>query len=250
MGLPLAPIHPVDESRYYRKSASVAIAELAQTATSGRTSGASPSGCVCSAFMGEDREPRRVYSPADVGERLGVSQQRLRQLAAAYERVRGDLPRDDRRARVWPEESVEELERARGAVQEGRATGVEAALRGEILADGVEVPKTPARAGAGDIAALAELVEELRGLREAVEAQNRLLREQGERLEAIELENRELREAAAVPEVGEKSVEEVPVEEVGEVPDPPQPVPTGSTPTGTAPVQTPRGFLKRLLGLR
>ncbi len=167
--------------------------------------------------MGEDREPRRVYSPADVGERLGVSQQRLRQLAAAFERVRGDLPRDDR-GRVWPEAAVEELERARALVRDGRATGVEAALRGEVAPDGSEVPPVPARPGAGDMAALADLVAELRGLREAVEEQNRILRDQGERLEALERENRELR--AALPTPAETVTEDRESEEPKSSPEP------------------------------
>lgn len=128
------------------KGAISAISALPQIATSGRTSGASPSGCVCSAIVGEKSEPRRVYGPGDVAERLGVSGQRLRQLAAVFERVRGDLPRDDR-GRVWPEPAVEELERARALVRDGRATGVEAALRGDIAPDGGEVPNAPARSG-------------------------------------------------------------------------------------------------------
>lgn len=148
--------------------------------------------------MGEDREPRRIYTPGDVAERLGVSDQRLRQLAVVFERVHGELPRHQR-ARVWTEESIEELERAREAVQDGRAPGVEAALRGEITPARIDGPETPARPGAGDIAALAELVEEMRGLREAVEEQNRLLRDQGERLEALESENRELRAVLPAP---------------------------------------------------
>jgi hypothetical protein len=183
--------------------------------------------------VGEEREPRRIYSPGDVAERLGVSDQRLRQLAAVFERVRGELPRDDRRARVWPEESVEELEKARAAVQERRATGVEAALRGEVAPVGVEAPKPPARTVTGDIAALAELVEELRGLREAVEEQNRLLRDQGERLEALERENRELRAALPAPV---------------EAPEPAPEIPESATPTRapeTAPAASPLGRLER-----
>lgn len=175
---------------------------------------------LCLALVGEEQEPRRIYSPGDVAERLGISSQRLRQLAAVFERVHGDLPRDERGARVWPEEGVEALELARELVQEGRAVGLEAALRGEPAPVGAP-DKTPAtKPAAGDVAALAELVEELRTLREAVEEQNRLLRDQGERLEALERENRELRTALPAGPIGDASSQEA---ELG-----PEPVPEAS----------------------
>ncbi len=66
--------------------------------------------------MGEDQQPRRVYSPHDVAERLGISDQRLRQLAVVFERIHGELPRQQR-ARVWTEESVEELKNAEGLLR-------------------------------------------------------------------------------------------------------------------------------------
>ncbi len=69
-------------------------------------------------------DARRVYAPGDVAERLGASGQRIRQLAAVYERVHGELPRDQR-GRVWPEEAVDRLHRAHAAVVEGRAPSVE-----------------------------------------------------------------------------------------------------------------------------
>lgn len=162
-------------------------------------------------------EPRRVFEPRDVAARLGMSVAGLRRLAHAYERVHGELPRDER-GRLWPEEAVEELERARNVVRSGRSVSVEAALQGAILPEGSEGQATPTRPGAGDLVALAELLEELRGLREAVEQQNELLREQGERLAAIERENRELR--AALPTPAEPVTEDRESEEQESSPEP------------------------------
>ncbi len=142
-----------------------------------------------------EQEPRRVYSPGDVAERVGISGQRLRQLARSYERVRGDLPRDER-GRVWPEEAVEELERARELVRIGRAGGIEQALRGELLPEGEETQPATRNPSASDIAAVAG---ELRAMREAIEEQNRILESMASRMEDLERENRELRAALPAP---------------------------------------------------
>ena len=138
-----------------------------------------------------DREPpeeRRVYSPADVAARLGVSSSGLRRLALIYERVHGELPRDPKLGRVWPMEAIYRLERARLDVQAARAVSVEQALADHRA--GLEPERAPAPAGvptgATGTNALEALVGELRALREAVEEQNRLLEEQGRRLEALE----------------------------------------------------------------
>lgn len=133
-------------------------------------------------------EPRRVYEPRDVAARLGMSVAGLRRLAHAYERVHGELPRDER-GRVWPEEAIEAIEDARNVVRSGRAVSVEAALRGAISPEVSEVLATPARRGEGDLAAL---VDELRALRESIDGMS-------ERLAAVERENRELRAALPTP---------------------------------------------------
>lgn len=143
-----------------------------------------------------EREPRRVYTPGDVAERIGISGQRLRQLARSYEHVRGELPRDER-GRMWPEEAVEELERARELVRIGRAGGIEQALRGELTTEGEEVHPPTRNPPASDIAAVAELTGELRALRQAVEEQNRLMGAMVSRLEDLEHENQRLREAVS-----------------------------------------------------
>lgn len=143
------------------------------------------------ANTGEERaRPERiVYGPKDAAARLGIGVTGLRRLAVTYERVRGELPRDER-GRLWPEESVEELEDARAAVREGRATSVEAALRGAVS-------QTPARgepANAGEKPDPTDpALGELRALRAAVEEQNR-------QVAALVEENRRLREALPPPE--------------------------------------------------
>ncbi len=151
---------------------------------------------LCCLPVDGEREPRRVYSPHDVAERMGISGQRLRQLARSYERVRGDLPRDER-GRVWPEEAVEELERSRELVRVGRASGIEQALQGELISEGTETPPATRNPSGSDIAA--EFAGELRAMREAIEEQNRILEAMTTRMEDLERENRELREAVSQP---------------------------------------------------
>lgn len=141
--------------------------------------------------MAAEGDARRVYAPGDVAARLGVSGQRVRQLAAVYERVHGDLPRD-RRGRVWPEGAVEALELAHAAVLAGRAGSVEQALRApEGAAEGpagAQPYPAPGRGARGDTEALAAVLEELRKLTGAVEGM-------GRRVAGLERENRELRDA-------------------------------------------------------
>lgn len=126
---------------------------------------------------------RRVYPPHEVQLRLEVSPSGLRRLAGIYERSVGPLPRDER-GRVWPEEAVEDLERARAAVREQRAVSIEAALRGQETPQGgagdperVNVPEAPfggIRGGSGPAEAI---LEELRALRGLVEEQSVRIRE-------------------------------------------------------------------------
>lgn len=182
-------------------------------------------------IMGEDRQPENVYTPGDVARRLGISAQALRRLAAGYERVMGELPRDER-GRLWPAPAVVRLEAARNTVRAGRYASVEQALSAGEGSEGVEAPPVPARPGAGDMAALTELVAELRGLRESVDGMS-------ERLEALERENRELRAALPAPAAPD------PVTEGGtNVPVPPEP---DESPTATRETRevSPPGLLER-----
>lgn len=136
-------------------------------------------------ILGVDQD-QTIYEPKDAAQWLGLSGAGLRRLAPIYERVYGDLPRDARRGRLWPQHAIYRLDRARMLVQEGRSPSVEAALRYEETGDDADLypaPRKPADAN------LAALLEELRGLRQAVERQNALLEEQGQRLAALEAPN-------------------------------------------------------------
>jgi hypothetical protein len=135
--------------------------------------------------ISEGHEQRRVYPPHEVQSRLAVSAYDLRRLAGIYERTMGPLPRDER-GRVWPEDAVEALEDARALVRESRAVSIEAALRGqEVRVEAEPYPATQ-RPSRENIDSGTAILEELRGLREAVSEQNRLLAEQGERLKRLE----------------------------------------------------------------
>lgn len=142
---------------------------------------------------GMDQE-RRYYAPEQAAGQLAVSGAGLRRLAVIYERVHGDLPRDQRSGRLWTQEAIERLARAREMVQGGRAPSVDAALRAEAAGEDADPWPVPRSAARDD---LAPLVEELRRLREAVEVQ-------GETLARLEEENRALRQALpAAPEEAE-----------------------------------------------
>ena len=149
----------------------------------------------------DEHNTQFVYGPGDVATRLGVSSAGLRRLAVLYERVYGQLGRDPRQGRVWPQEAVERLERARAKVRAGQAVSIEAALNSLTLGEpGAEVPEPPELAQASEEQdrdrALGAVVGELRALRLAVEEQNH-------RLHALEEENRQLRASLPPPGSGQ-----------------------------------------------
>jgi hypothetical protein len=135
---------------------------------------------------------QKVFGAGDVAKQLDISLPSLRRLAVVYERVYGELPRDDR-GRLWPEEAVARLQAARAAVRTGRAASTEAALRagddGEVVVVDRRYP-APSKAADDRADALEKLLEELRLLRGAVEGMSR-------RLATMEIENRNLREAVS-----------------------------------------------------
>jgi hypothetical protein len=151
----------------------------------------------------------QVYSPHDVAFQLGITTAALRRLAQAYERTFGELARDSRSGRVWPQEALDRLKRARTAVQDGRYVSVEVALR--AIADGGDIEAMPARVGTPEDAGQ-QLLNELRALREAVDWQNQLINDQWHRTEELD----EMPPSAVVklgsPGSSEKSLEGVPLE--------------------------------------
>lgn len=135
-----------------------------------------------------ERSPERVLAPREVCARVGLSPAGLRRLAPVYERVHGDLPRDDR-GRLWREEDVERLQAARDAVHAGRYTSTEAALRAGISPGEGEVPAAPRGGAPASLEAVQRLLEEM------VEGQRAMI----SRMEALEAENRELRRQLEPP---------------------------------------------------
>lgn len=148
-------------------------------------------------------DARRVYPPAEVQARLEVSASGLRRLAGIYERAVGPLPRDER-GRVWPEDAVEELERARAMVRDQRAVSIEAALRGQEAPAVEDAPHSPGPIEGRIHPSPAEaILEELRALRQLVEEQNRRIAELEETVRSgreLEAPRDEPQEAATEPE--------------------------------------------------
>ena len=149
--------------------------------------------------MNGDRPEQSLYDTSTAAKELGLTRQALNRLALAYERVHGALPRGRRHVRLWAPEAIERIRTARLAVEEGRAANVEAALRGfephpnpEQQNVGVQSSRVPERSSEGTSEArppsrlLEVLVRELHALREAVEDQNSLLRDQAHRLRRLE----------------------------------------------------------------
>jgi uncharacterized coiled-coil protein SlyX len=148
---------------------------------------------------GGEKNEQLVYGPADVAARLGVSPAGLRRLAVVYERVYGELRRDPRLGRVWPQEAVERLGRARNMVNTGQAVSVESALNALASGDpsAYDDPRPPealarSRGAPDQEHALEALVGELRALRQTIEEQNR-------RLHALEEQNRQLQATLPPP---------------------------------------------------
>jgi hypothetical protein len=87
-------------------------------------------------------------------------------------------------------------------VRGGRAPSVEAALRFEVTGDDVDLYPPPRRPVEANLVAL---LEELRGLRAAVEHQNHLLEEQGRRLDALEAPEQPSASSKSAPDASEGS---------------------------------------------
>src|SRR5215213_8122950 len=132
-------------------------------------------------IMEENGSEQQLVKSAAAANVLGISKTHLNRLAPIYEQVHGELPRGGRHARLWPLEAIERIQSARLAVKERRAESIEAALRGFYTPEDLQSFRLPASISKGTLEtqasprALEELAGELHALREAVEAQNRLL---------------------------------------------------------------------------
>jgi hypothetical protein len=131
----------------------------------------------------DGKRDQRSYEAHEAAAMLGMSGANLRRLAPIYERVYGELPRDVRRGRVWPDHAIDRLKRARDAVRAGQAGSVQAALVAERTGEDLSSGKADALPAPNS---LAELVADIRALRRTIEDQSRLIVEQGRRLEALE----------------------------------------------------------------
>ena len=131
--------------------------------------------------MEEEGSEQQLVKSAAAANVLGISKTTLNRLAPIYEQVHGELPRGGRHVRLWPLEAIERIQSARLAVKERRAESIEAALRGFYTPEALQSFRLPASISEGTLEtqasprALEELAGELHALREAVEAQNRLL---------------------------------------------------------------------------
>ena len=131
--------------------------------------------------MEEEGSEQQLVKSAAAANALGISTTTLNRLAPIYEQVHGELHRGGRHVRLWPPEAIERIQSARLAVKERRAESIEAALRGFYTPEALQSFRLPASISEGPLEtqasprALEELAGELHALREAVEAQNRLL---------------------------------------------------------------------------
>ena len=132
-------------------------------------------------IMEDNGSEQQLVKSAAAANVLGISKTTLNRLAPIYEQVHGELPRGGRHVRLWPLEAIERIQSARLAVKERRAESIEAALRGFNTPENLKSFRLPASISQGTLEtqasprALEELAGELHALREAVEAQNRLL---------------------------------------------------------------------------
>lgn len=111
------------------------------------------------------------YTPAQVAQVLGVSAPSVRRIALVYEGVFGPLPRDERGHRHWPQNALHRTQAAHQALGTGSVASLEAAL--QLINEGDDLPvPVDLSAAAPEPDVLTEVLQELRRLREVVEAQH------------------------------------------------------------------------------
>ncbi len=134
-------------------------------------------------------EAEVVLSPGEAARRLGVSPSGLRRLAGVYATVFGELPKDSAgTSRIWPQEAVGRLERARALMAAGQARSVKDGL---LAVEGGAVATSEAVLSLGQDGRLVEALGVVSAQLEAVvESNRRLARE----VEALRSEVGELRQ--------------------------------------------------------
>lgn len=114
-----------------------------------------------------------VMSPGEAARRLGVSPSGLRRLAGAYGAVYGDLPKDSSNtARVWPQEAVTRLERARALLAAGQARSIKDAL---LAVEAGAAPPVEAAVALGQEGRMIEALGVVAARLEALQASNQRL---------------------------------------------------------------------------
>jgi hypothetical protein len=115
-------------------------------------------------------EQAGLYPPREAARLLEVSGSGLRRLAEIYAEVHGELPRDEstkgeRKARLWPAEALERLQKARALVDAKRYGSIRDALealeRGEVAPEASPPAVPPADELRRRVEALAALPGQL-----------------------------------------------------------------------------------------
>jgi hypothetical protein len=97
-----------------------------------------------------------VLTPGEAARQLGVSPSGLRRLAVIYGEVYGDLQKDaGGTSRIWTQEAVVRLQRARALMAAGQARSVKDAL---IAVEGGASPRVEVAVSGGDVAAALGMV--------------------------------------------------------------------------------------------
>jgi len=113
-----------------------------------------------------------TLTPREVEQALGLSAPTVRRAAVAYEGVFGPLPRlrGQDGPRQWPGEAVRRVQVAHAALDSGRVTSMEHALR--LIYDGQDLPTRP------DLPARPDPIREMAATVEALRLEVAALREQ------------------------------------------------------------------------
>jgi hypothetical protein len=97
-----------------------------------------------------------VLTPGEAARQLGVSPSGLRRLAVIYGEVYGDLQKDaGGTSRIWTQEAVVRLQRARALMAAGQARSVRDAL---VAVEGGAAPRVEVAVSGGDVAAALGMV--------------------------------------------------------------------------------------------